>query len=112
MLFCPHCQQQVELRNLPHPSLFADFRVCPGCKGKFTPDAATKKRQAVLLVVAVASLAFTSLWYFSSPVWLIPALITYVIMGLLIYHGNRRIYLVPFNSGADESKTDNQGTGH
>ena len=42
---------------------------------------------------------------------LIPAVITYVIMGLLIYHGNRRIYLVPFNSGADGSGTDKQSTG-
>jgi hypothetical protein len=68
--------------------------VCPNCAGKFTVDARTKRRQAVCLVIALVSLAFTMLLYFQGSQWLIPALASYVVLGALVYWGNKRVLLV------------------
>ena len=91
------------MRELDHPGLFEDYRICPKCGGKFTPDSKTKYRQAVSIVIAIVSLGFTLLLYFDGTNWLIPASISYLVLGLLIYRGNRRIYLVPYNKGRDSA---------
>ena len=41
--------------------------------------------------------------YFSGIEWLIPALISYLFLGLLIYWGNKHIFLVPY--GVDHEST-------
>lgn len=87
------------MRELDHPGLFEDYRVCPKCGGKFTPDSKTKRRQALSILVAIVSLVFTALLYFEGRDWLIPGLISYLVLGLMIYRGNRRIYLVPYDNG-------------
>ncbi len=78
--------------------MWANFRVCPDCGGRFTVDADTKRRQAVAICVAIISLALTILLYFRGAQWLIPALVSYAVLGLIIYYGNRRVFLVPFNN--------------
>ena len=96
MLKCPHCDHGVVLNQLPHPSLFANYRVCPSCKALFTVDKDTKYRQAFGLVVALISLIFTLLLYFDGNNWLNKTIISYIILGLIIYWGNKQLFLVPY----------------
>jgi len=96
MTTCPHCSIEIRLRELRHQGLLKSFRICPNCGGSFTVDSDTKYRQAIFIFIALISLAFTILLYFLGSEWLIPALISYVILGLLIYWGNKQVYLVPY----------------
>ena len=101
MLTCPYCNIEIRLRALNHPGLFKNYRVCPNCHGKFTPDTKTKHRQANFIYVAIISLIITMLLYFKGIEWLIPGIISYVILGLLIYWGNKHIFLVPYKFDQD-----------
>lgn len=64
----------------------------------FTPDTKTKHRQMICIFIALVSLVLTVLLYFEGIKWLLPAVVSYLVLGLLIYWGNRHIYLVPYNS--------------
>lgn len=97
MLTCPHCKIEIRMRELDHPGLFRNYRICPGCQGKFTPDIKTKRRQAIFIVVALVSTGITILLYFEGTKWLIPAMISYLILGVGIYRGNKLIFLVPYD---------------
>ncbi len=97
MLSCPHCETEIRLRELSHPGLFKDYRICPKCSGKFTPDRKTKSRQMICIIIAIVSLVFTVLLYYEGTKWLILCVISYFVLGLLVYWGNKRIYLVPYN---------------
>ena len=59
-------------------------------------DTATKYRQAACLVIAVISLVLTLLLYGRDSTWLIPALVSYVVLGFLIYWGNKKVFFVPY----------------
>ena len=96
MLNCPHCHVDVRLNEIPHPGFFKDYRICPNCGGRFTPDPQTKRSQAKALVVAIVALVLTVLLYVDGTGWLIPSLVSYGVLGLIVYRGNRRIYLVPY----------------
>lgn len=98
MLKCPHCKAEIVLKTLPHPGFFKDYRICPGCGGKFTPDRETKYRQAVCIIVALLSLLFTGFMYHDGTDWLVPAVISYVALAGLIFWGNKKIYLVPYRT--------------
>jgi hypothetical protein len=95
---CPHCKQEICTRKLPHPGLFKNYRNCPDCEGRFTPDIDTKYRQAIFIFMALISLAFTMLMYMGATEWLVPAIFSYVILALLIYWGNKLIYFVPYQN--------------
>ena len=96
MLACPFCRIEIRMNELDHPGLFKNYRVCPNCGGTFTPDIRTKYRQAVFIVIAFISLILMLLLYFEGTDWLTPAVISYLILGFSIYHGNKLIYLVPY----------------
>jgi uncharacterized membrane protein len=83
------------IRELPHPGLFENYRICPKCSDRFTVDADTKIRQMLLIPVGLASLVFTLFLYFDSLVWLVPSIASYLSLGLLIYWGNKKVFLVP-----------------
>lgn len=104
MLTCPHCNIQIRVNELPYEGLCKSFRKCPECGGYFTADTKTKRRQAIFLFMSVISLALTLLLYYGGTEWLIPAIISYVICGITIYIGNKRIYFVPYHK--DQSTTD------
>ena len=97
MTTCPHCQETIELRTLPHHGLFESYRTCPTCEGTFDVDPKTKRMQAVWLAVLLVSLALTILLYLRGIEWLVPASVSYLMLGALLYWGNRRMYLVPAN---------------
>ena len=104
VLTCPHCSHEIDIRKLPHPGFFKNFRICPNCERKFTPDPDTKRLQAIAIPIALVSLVFTLLLYFRGTEWLIPAILSYVILGPLFYWGNRRIFLVPYKNGRNAGK--------
>jgi len=102
---CPHCNQEVRINELPHPGWFENYRVCPNCDEKFTVDTDTKYRQAALIVILLIVLVFTLLLYYWGPVWLIPAIVSYIVLGVLLYWGNKKLFLVPYPTDA-ESRND------
>lgn len=97
MKTCPHCAAEIRVNELPHPGLWKDYRVCPGCGGRFTTDPATKRRQAIFIVVAVVSLVLTILMYIGNTGWLVPALMSYLFLGVWIYRGNKQLFFVPYD---------------
>ena len=101
---CPHCNIEIRVNELPHQGLFKRFRICPDCERSFTVDTDTKYRQAICLIVAVISLVFTVFLYFLGSEWLIPAIVSYAVLGLLIYWGNRQLFFVPYEKGKDSTK--------
>lgn len=101
---CPHCTNEICVRKLRHHGLFTSFRLCPHCGGSFTVDPKTKYRQASCLFLAVVSLAMTLLLHFQGSAWMISALGSYVIVGVLIYWGNTRVRFVPYH---EEQHTTN-----
>lgn len=103
MTTCPNCSIEIRLRELRHESLFGSFRVCPNCGASFQVDTDTKYRQAAFIIILILSLAFTILLYYGNRQWLIPALVSYVVLGLLIYWGNRKVFLVPYQEDHDRA---------
>lgn len=98
MLACPHCRHEIRISELPHPEWFKNYRICPGCAGRFTVDGDTRIRQAACLVIASISLILTLQLYFDGDAWLIPAILSYVFLALIIYWGNKRVYFVPYKN--------------
>jgi uncharacterized protein (DUF983 family) len=99
MQTCPHCSIKIRLKELPYQGLFNSFRICPNCGGEFTVDTDTKYRQAAFIVILLISLVLTILLYCGDSKWLIPALVSYVVLGLLIYWGNKKLFFVPYQKG-------------
>lgn len=91
------------MRELPHQGLFKNFRICPNCKGSFTPDINTKYRQAKFIFILIISLVISLLLYLDGTRWLIPAFFSYVILGIILYWGNKRMFLVPYPNGRENN---------
>ena len=98
---CPHCNIEIRVRELPHQGILKNFRVCPGCGGYFTVDTKTKYRQAIFLLIAVVSLILTLLMYYQGSEWMIPAIVSYIILGIVIYWGNKHVFFVPYQEDQD-----------
>lgn len=103
---CPHCDEAIDIRTLPHPSIVKNYRLCPVCGGAFTVDSDTKRRQAIFILTALVSLVLTCLLYFAGPAWLPMAIVSYVALAVAIYWGNKKVYFVPY-----EDKNDSIGDG-
>ena len=101
---CPHCNIDICIRELKYQGFFKGFRICPNCKGCFTVDPKTQYRQAVFIIIAIISLVLTILLYFKGSKWLIPALVSYVILAILIYWGNKKVFFVPYDK--DQNSTN------
>ena len=96
MQTCPHCRTEINIRDLRHEGLFKSYRICPTCEGSFTVDTDTKYRQAIFIFVALISLIFTIFLYFGGTEWLVASLVSYVVLGILIYWGNCKVFFVPY----------------
>jgi hypothetical protein len=101
---CPNCSIEIRVNKLRHQGIFNNFRICPDCGGKFTVDQKTKYRQAAFFVIALISLALTILLYSGNFAWLWPALLSYLVLGVLIYWGNKKVFFVPYQ--ADRASID------
>ncbi|UCH66471.1 MAG: hypothetical protein JSW63_04905 [Ignavibacterium sp.] len=93
---CPHCKKVVDGNELRKQFSIKAYRLCPSCGSPFTVDLATRHRQVIALVIAIISLVLTLGLYFQGTDWLIPAIISYVVLGLFIYWGNKRVVFVPY----------------
>lgn len=94
MLSCPHCGAPIELRKIKHEGLLASYRICPTCDGAFEVDPKTKKRQGAFIILALVSLVLTVLAYTDGWMWLPYALMSYLLLGGVVYHGNKRVLLM------------------
>ena len=103
MQTCPHCRAEINIKDLRHQGLFKSYMVCPICGGSFTVDPDTKYRQAIFIFVALISLTFTLFLYFSGTEWLVPSLVSYVVLGILIYWGNCKVFFVPCKKGENSA---------
>ena len=104
MLRCPHCNAEICLQQLPYQGLFANFRICAHCAGGFTVDPETRRRQAVFLIVTLIATVITLLLYIRGTVWLIPALVIYVVWGMIFYRANKLMFLVTYQKNQEKSK--------
>jgi len=93
---CPLCQQRFHVRELPHQSWWKNYRLCPHCQAKITVDKDTKTRQRLFLIVVCISLLFTAMLQFQGNAWLLPALASYLVMGIALYWGTKHVYFVPY----------------
>ena len=98
MQVCPYCSEKIVIRELRYQGLFKDFRVCPKCGGRFTVDIETKRWQAVWLLIGLVSFCFTMLLYYVGTAWLVPSLITYIVLALIIYWRTKRVALVRYKA--------------
>jgi hypothetical protein len=96
---CPHCKKVIDGNDLRDQFSIKSYRLCPSCDNPFTVDPATRYRQVIGLVIALISLAITLCLYFRGTDWLIPAIISYIILGLYIWWGNKRVEFVPNKKG-------------
>ena len=101
MQTCPHCITEIDIRELDYQGLFKNYRICPHCGGSFTVDRDTKYRQAIFIFIALISLTFTVFLYFIGTEWLAPSLVSYVVLGILIYWGNSKVFFVPYEKEKD-----------
>lgn len=97
---CPHCRKVIDGRYLRGTFSLKAHKTCPFCARLFTVDVATKYRQAIGLVIALASLGLT----LGGTALLIPAIISYAFLGLYIYWGNKRVVFVPYKKGQKSRK--------
>ena len=93
---CPHCHAEIGARALSQQAMFARYRICPSCNGKFTVDRATKYRQIAGIVLAMLSLVLSLLLIFDDRAWLGLAVSSYLALGVMIYWGNKRLFFVPY----------------
>lgn len=104
MQTCPHCSSEIRVKELRYQGLFKSFRICPNCEGAFTVDTDTKYRQAAFIGIAMISLVFSIFLYYGDSKWLIPAFVSYVVLGLLIYWGNKKVFFVPYQKEKSSNK--------
>lgn len=77
--------------------MFKDYRMCPNCRERFTVDPPTKRLQLICIGIALIALALTMLLYFTGNHWIIPSIISYILLGTMIYIGNRRLRFIPYD---------------
>ena len=96
ILNCPHCKAEIVMRELKHQGYWQNYRICPACGGRFSVDRDTKIRQALFIVISLMSLVFTVFLYFDGGWWMVPAAASYVALGLLIWWGDSKVFLVAY----------------
>jgi len=106
MKICPYCGIEICIRRLPHPGFFKNYRICPNCQEKFTVDIDTKYRQAFCLCIVLVSLVFTLLLYMKNFEWLLPALVSYAVFGLVLYWGNKKLFYVPYKKDGSKPQSE------
>ncbi len=101
MTDCPHCQIDIA-GKLPRDTFNLDpYRNCPLCGGAFTVDAATRRRQIIAVFIALVSLAATLGLAIKGSGWLPLALLTYAVLALWMYWGNKQVEFVIYEPQHD-----------
>lgn len=97
---CPLCCNQFRVKELGYGRIFTNYRICPHCDGKIIVDKDTRYRYLVFIVISLISLVFTLFLYFDGSKWLVPALATYVVMGVYLYWCTNNVYFVPYGKNS------------
>lgn len=98
---CPLCKKEFNVRELGYAGLFTSYRICPNCDGRIIADSDTRSRQYIFIVISVISLVVTALLYFYGNKWLLPALATYLVMGVYLWWATTRVYFVRYEKNDD-----------
>jgi hypothetical protein len=93
---CPHCKKAIDGKAIRGKLSFKPYKSCPFCKQPFTVDVSTKNRQVIATVFALISLALTLGMYFQGMDWLIPSIVSYLLLGVFIYWGNKHVVFVVY----------------
>ncbi len=101
---CPHCGKAITGEDLRQSFSLRPYRACPFCKGLFTVDGSTKRRQAFGIVLALISMVLTLALHDRGVTWLAPAIVSYIFLGLFVYWGNRHVMFVPYSRIRSGSK--------
>lgn len=101
---CSRCKQVIEGKDLQDQVSFKRCRSCPSCAHPFTVDVSTKYRRVIGLLIAIISLALIFGLFYGGTDWLIPTIISYIILALFIYRSNMRVVFVPYDNDWNASK--------
>ena len=82
--------------GLSRQSPFNAFRECASCGQRFTVDSATKRRQIVGVLIAIIALLLTLSLFFIGTRWLIPAIVSYLVLGGWVAWSNQRVSFIPY----------------
>lgn len=107
---CPHCHTPIDLRKVKHEGLFVSYRICPACHQAFEVDAKTKRLQVVTILLALISLVLTVLMYIDVEKWLPYAVPSYLLIGIIVYYGNKRVFFVKSGAARRERNEDEPNT--
>ncbi len=59
----------------------------------------------IAIGVGLVSLLLTMAMYYLGNDWLLPAIISYIVLGAIIFRGNRLLYLVPYPENRSHDNT-------
>ena len=93
---CPVCNSDMRSRSLLSHYSLKPYRVCPDCNAKYTTDAKSKRRQGPIAILALVALALTFAARFEGSSWLIPALVSYIVMWVYIGYALSKIEYVRY----------------
>ncbi len=93
---CPYCDFLITGKNVTNTLSFKPYSNCPKCDGRFTVDSATKRRQIIALFITLISLIFTIGWCFLNQEWLLPSVMSYIVLIGFIIWANRKVRYIPF----------------
>jgi hypothetical protein len=98
MLTCPACNTEIDPREIVDRFSLKPYVTCPHCQIPITVDSATKRRQALAIVVAVVSLILTVGWCFMNKAWFVASIASYVVLVGWIAWSNPRVHYVIYRS--------------
>lgn len=93
---CPACGSDMRGRSLLSQYSFRPYRVCPDCGSKYTVDSTTKKRQFVILALALSAFALTAAVYFRGVTWLAPLVLAHIVFWIYLGYVISKITYVPY----------------
>ena len=81
------------------------YQNCPSCGKPFTIDKESKRRQIIGIAIALISLALTLGLFSDNEALIIPAVCSYIVLGLYIYRANKRVEFVPYEDRKKKKQT-------
>jgi hypothetical protein len=101
---CPNCGKNIHNRKIQNRISLKPYQACPFCGRPFTVDLATKRRQGIAIGIALTSLALTIGLFGNPKTWVIPAVSSYIVLGIFIYWGNKRVEFVRYENRQNPRK--------
>ncbi len=93
---CPFCDFIISGKDVKNTISFKSYSSCPNCDGHYTIDRATKRRQIIAILIALISLTFTIGWCFLNQEWLIPSIVSYIVLIGFIIWANRKVRYIAY----------------